>query len=159
MPVYLTAKEKLQRALDRGILVDDQDQWLLEEYTWYVTNEGYAATNIPLGYDKYGERIRKTVLLHHCIMGQPAWEDEQIDHISQHKLDDRRCNLRYVTPSQQMVNRTVPPGNTGHKYIHERQGRYEVMISRDNTAYFLGRFDTLDEAAAERDEWLARNGG
>ena len=39
MAVKYTADEREQIALSRGILVDQEDAWLLREYTWSVTRD------------------------------------------------------------------------------------------------------------------------
>jgi hypothetical protein len=135
------------------ILVDPEDRWLLDEYSWSISSDGYAITNVYAGYYK-----QRTVLMHHCIVGQPIWEGEEIDHINRVRLDNRRCNLRYVDGSTQALNRTHKPGVLGAKNIYETaEGKYRVRIKRHQVDYYLGQFDTLDEAVAERDMWLWHN--
>src|SRR3954454_21704953 len=90
-----TTEERLQQAQESGILVDEQDEWLLANFTWHLSSDGYAATNVVVEYGGEGSRRRKYTLLHHCIVGQPIYPWE-IDHINHIRSDDRRCNLRYV---------------------------------------------------------------
>ena len=139
------------------ILVDDEDAWLLEEYTWHLSNTGYAATNVVLQYGGSEERIRKYTLLHHCIMGQPIWEGEEIDHINRVRHDNRRCNLRYVSTSMNRGNTSREPGVSGHRNIYHQGGRFSVRIRRNGVLHLLGEYDTLDEAVASRNEWLDHN--
>lgn len=151
-----TPEERLQLALDRGILVDDQDRWLLYEYTWYVGDNDYVRTSIHLGWDNDMQRsVQILPKLHHCIIGQPIWEGDEIDHINHNPKDNRRCNLRYVTRSQNRINTTRVAGLSGSRNIYiEENGMYRVTIRRDGMYHHLGVFTTLDEAAATRDEWL-----
>lgn len=142
------------------ILVDPQDEWLLEEYTWHVNNAGYACTNVVLEYGGEGVRRRKYTLLHHCIMGQPIRKGEEIDHINNNRIDDRRCNLRYVSKTQQNINTTRAPGPSGERNIYETgYGTYRVKIRRNGILHDLGILDTMDEALAERDQWLDQHDG
>lgn len=159
MPIYYTRKEKRQLAEERGILVDPIDEWLLEEYTWHLKWDGYnnyAATS--LGRNEYGRTI--IVFLHHCIMGQPIWEDDEIDHINRNTMDNHRSNMRYATRSQNRINTSRAESSLGARNIYQiEDGRYRVRVRRNGQEYYLGTFGTLDEAVAERDEWLANNGG
>ena len=154
MPIYFSREEKRRFAEDRGILVDPEDVWLLEEYTWHVNNTGYACTNIVFSFGGEGVRIRKTTLLHHCIVGQPVWGWEEIDHINQDRIDNRRSNLRYVTKSQQNINTSREFAASGYRNIYERGGMFFVVIRRNGKMHHLGSYENLDEAVAERDEWL-----
>lgn len=140
-------EKRLQLAKERGILVDPEDEWLLEEYTWHLFT-GYATTNVPT------EHGYRRAFLHHCIVGQPIWEGEEIDHKNRVRSDDRRQNLRYVTKSRQAMNTDRAPGASGARNVYIDRGRYQVTIWRDGYEYYLGRFGTLDEAVATRDEWL-----
>jgi hypothetical protein len=143
-----TQEERIALAAARGILVDPQDRWLLEEYTWHVDG-GYVATNVPV--PPYQMRAR----LHHCIMGQPIWEGDEIDHKNRNTLDNRRSNLRYATVSENRVNTSREVGKSTARNVYLRpDGKFRVQISRNGIRYCLGDFGTLDEAVAERDEWL-----
>jgi hypothetical protein len=154
-----TASHSVQRRTHHNrktlILVDPEDEWLLEEYTWHISSDGYPVTNVVLQYGSEGERIRKYTLLHHCIMGQPIWEGEEIDHKNRIRHDCQRQNLQYITKSGNQINTSRAPGNTGMRNIYYDRGKYKVSIRRDGELHYLGMFDTLDEAVAERDEWLS----
>lgn len=149
-----TVEERLQQAQEQGILVDEQDVWLLADYTWHVSSDGYAATNVVIEYGGEGTRRRKYTLLHHCIVGQPVQPWEEIDHINFNRLDDRRNNLRYVTKSEQNINTSRATGASGARNISLVGDRYAVLIRRDGVRHYLGTYDTLDEAVATREEWL-----
>jgi len=149
MPIYYTREEKYQLAIARGILVDPEDEWLLEEYTWHLGPYGHPMTNLPR--DEQGRRS-SGVFLHHMIMGYPIWEGEEIDHINRNPQDNRRYNLRYASVSQNRINSNRVIGVARNVYI--REGRYVVRIRRNLVEHYLGAFDTLDEAVAERDEWI-----
>ena len=131
------------------ILVDEQDKWMLDAYTWRLNQDGYVVTNSPRGLGQ-----RKSVFLHHMIVGQPIWEGEEIDHTNRNKLDNRRENLRYVSFSQNRINVTREQNQAGARNVYVKDGRYVVRVRRDRIEHYLGAFDTLDEAVAERDQFL-----
>lgn len=131
------------------ILVDPEDQWLLEEYTWHLNQDGYPRSILP-------EPDRQMIFLHHCIIGYPIWEGEEVDHIDRNKLNNRRSNLRITDHYVQTLNRDFPVGETGARNITRRSnGKYRVQLYRNNVPIYLGQFDTLEEAVAERDQWLS----
>lgn len=151
MPVYYTNAEKQQIANERGVLVDEQDAWLLEEYTWFINEDGYPITGLPR--DANGRKA--TMFLHHCIMGQPIWNGDEIDHINRIPRDCRRSNLRYATRSVNRINTSRAVGPSGERNIYlKADGRYYVRIRRDKVEHFVGSFTALDEAVAARDTWL-----
>jgi hypothetical protein len=145
---YFTPEIRRQKAHDLGILVDPEDEWLLEEYSWHLAN-GYAVTSLRTEYGK------RNVFLHHCIMGQPIWEGDEIDHINRIRYDDRRGNLRYTTKAQNATNSNRGFGECGVRNVYFcHGGRYQVSVRKAGTLHYLGSFSTLDEAVATRDEWL-----
>jgi hypothetical protein len=133
------------------IAVDPQDQWLLDTYSWSITSKGYVKTNVRVSPTK-----RVTTFLHHCIVGQPIWENEEIDHENRNKLDCRRENLRYISTSGNQVNTDREPGSSGERNIWKRGSKYQVNVTRECARYTLGTFDTLDEARVARDAYICR---
>lgn len=136
----------------RGIIVDPEDEWLLEEQLWTVAEHGYAVRGM-----KFGERWVPTYL-HHYIVGQPIWLE--VDHENRNRLDNRRSNLKYKTHQQNLLNHGQALGMTGIRHTTQLpNGQYMVQIKRHGIRHYLGCFATLDEAVATRDEWLYTNGG
>lgn len=81
-------------------LVDDEDQFFLSRFTWYMGSElangGYACCFI------YGKQnIRKQIFMHQLIMAGAYG----MDHINGNKLDNRKENLRLVTHQQNGWNK------------------------------------------------------
>lgn len=77
----------------------------------------------------------------------------QIDHINGVRDDNRLDNLRLVTTAENGRNQSIPHTNTSGVIgvswnKHDRKWR--AMIQIDRRAKYLGRFDTLEEAAAAR---------
>jgi|SRR5678816_3418027 len=116
------------------ILLDPEDMWLLDECAWSLHSLGYA-------YNSH-----RGIWLHHCIIGYPIWEGDEVDHINRIKLDNRRCNLRYVSRSQNQLNRDFSI-NAKHIYMNGN-GYYFIQIKRAGHKWYRGTFETMSEAQA-----------
>jgi hypothetical protein len=106
----LSAQTRRAYAEEDGILVSEEDDWLLEAFTWRIDADGYAVTTIRIGERWVGMKM------HHCILGQPIYEGDEIDHRNRIPNDNRRHNLRYATRSEQALNRM--------ERIRDELGRY-----------------------------------
>lgn len=76
--------------------------------------------------------------------------DGILDHINGDKTDNRICNLRIASLSENQCNRHVQTNNTSTKVKGVRtlpNGRFSASITKDNKTYYLGSFDTITEAA------------
>ena len=77
--------------------VDDEDYLVCNKYHYFLQAKGYAVRWI-------GKNARpQQAYLHQDIMGISP-EGMVIDHINQNRLDNRKCNLRFVTRAQNRVN-------------------------------------------------------
>ncbi len=95
------------------------------------------------------------VLLHRLIAG--AQPGEQVDHVNGDALDNRRCNLRICTPTQNMQNRRKSPTKDGrpttsqYKGVHfdAKRQRWIAQITIGGVQRKIGRFrDEMAAAAA-----------
>lgn len=81
---------------------------------------------------------------------------EDIDHVNRDRDDNRFCNLREATRSQNLRNASLRSDNkSGVKGVSfdKKSGRWSVrMWNNDRIYQYLGAYDTLDEAkdVAER---------
>lgn len=83
------------------------------------------------------------------------WPKDQIDHINGIKTDNRICNLREATNSQNGKNLKLSKANkTGIAGVcwSERYQNYRSYIKVDHKQKYLGTFKTLDEASKARHE-------
>ena len=84
----------------------------------------------------------------------------QIDHIDNDPSNNRVENLRWATRMDQLKNRR-PYATTGEKHIHRRRSknngeeRFAVLIKEDGKVLFQKIYNTMDEARAARDAFLA----
>lgn len=113
-------------------------RWHLRESKKARTN--YAGTNSTNG---------QSGLLHRRLLDAPP--ALTVDHINGNGLDNRRQNLRLCTHSENMKNLPRNGKNvTGHRGVsfHAATGKYIAQIWCDNQHHWLGRHDTIEEAAA-----------
>jgi hypothetical protein len=127
-------------------MVDDEDYENLSQWTWRRTSAGYAARNSWGPNGKYGK-----IYMHRFIMDAP--KGMCVDHINRGGLDNRRCNLRICTYSENGRNRVASKSNkTGFKGVCQREGRYQAYIKLHGKAYTLGSYATPELALAARAE-------
>jgi hypothetical protein len=99
---------------------------------------------------------------HGCLAHRVAWAlhygewpDDQIDHINGVTDDNRISNLRVVTNQENQKNRTMSSNNTsgitGVVWDKFRR-KWRARITVNGRKLGLGRFKTLEEAAAARKE-------
>ena len=139
----LSPDERLERAQELGILVDPQDEWLLSALTWRLSTKGYVEST------HYEGEWRKTVKLHHYIMGTPVRADSFIDHRNRNKLDNRRHNLRWVDEHTSSQNRSFVDEAPNIRVTYA--GKYEVRVQRNGKLQQVGTFATLEEAEQARE--------
>lgn len=111
---------------------------LVSGVRWHVVNNGYLR-----GYIN-----KELIYLHHLIL--PPKDGFWIDHINRNKADNRWCNLRYVTPTENLINRGLTRANTsgylGVYWDNERE-KWSACIKLNKKTKRLGRFLTKEEAA------------
>ncbi len=121
----------------------------MQGLTLYRGTNGYAY----FSFWKNGRSHPQT--LHGYLMQAP--KGTHVDHVNGDKLDNRRANLRIVTPSRNQVNRknlnrNNTSGMRGISYqprlSPSKPWRAQITVNRQN--HHLGLFATKDEAAAAR---------
>lgn len=114
-------------------LVDTEDVHRLQYIKWSLTH----------GYCGNRNRGKKAILMHRFVMNT----DQFVDHINHNKLDNRKCNLRIVTKSQNQMN-------SNYKGVNERKdGRYMAHIKKNGLMVNLGVYE--DKEVAYWVRWYA----
>lgn len=123
------------------VRLDKEDEYLLEKYSWY-NDHGYARASVGNDRHEY---------LHRVIMDFPKGS---VDHINGDSLDNRRCNLRVCSQSQNMANQGLSKANkTGFKGVFWRKERnkFVAYITIRRKRKHLGYFKEAIEAARAYD--------
>jgi hypothetical protein len=132
-------------------LIDDSDLPLLDGYSWFVNDNGYAvAFKYIRGSSKTGQKQNR-VRLHRFVMG--AEEGQIVDHINQNKLDNRRSNLRFATKSTNAANSKTQSNNTsGFRGVsfQKNVNKWFAYINYQGKRIPLGYFNSSSEAAKVR---------
>jgi len=130
-------------------IVDDEEFERLNKYGWWLGAGGYPLRQIYIGKsgDKY---LYKNVFMHQDIMGTKI--GFRVDHVDGNKLDNQKKNLRFASKSQNNWNRknTNPSGYKGIQF-HTTSKKWRAKITKNDKQYFLGCFDTKEEAAKAYD--------
>ncbi len=80
-----------------------------------------------------------------------------VDHINRIKKDNRVENLRWVTNSENNINKTCV-GGVPHKNISKGKYGFYVHIRREKIVVFRKYCNTLEEALLQRNGWFIENG-
>ena len=144
-------------------LVDgDYDGEYFSQFRYYLLPGGYA---VRQDYEN-GSRNRKYIYLHQEVAKPPKglW----VDHIDRDKLNNRSCNLRWVTPKENAANRKQPifstrANKTGYRGVtitcdkRNKEKTFWYMASCANK--YIGQFKTPKEAAVAYDNYVKKKYG
>ncbi len=136
-------------------LVDGEDADALRGYKWAASKRRHRCYAVRSWVENGKDR---SVTMHRQIMQPPT--GLQVDHINGDGLDNRRCNLRLSTASQNQMNRDFSRGISRFKGVWHKAGRrsrpWAAYIAKDGKRYFLGAFSTEEEAAMAYDDAARR---
>lgn len=138
--------------LTKGLfaIVDDADYDWLNQWRWYA----HKGTRTFYANRRKNTRIfTKPTQMHREIMNAP--DDMEVDHIDGNGLNNTRANLRICTHKQNKQNVPKYANNTsGYKgvSIDRKNNKWTARIKANNKYYFLGYFQTPEEAAHAYDE-------
>ena len=105
----------------------------------YVQRDGYRAISIN------GVQYKAHRLAWLYTYGQ--FPTDFLDHINMEKDDNRLCNLRQATKSQNHMNRKAYTNNKlGVKGVHMCGKKFRALIKKDGSQICLGIYQTINEA-------------
>ncbi len=110
-------------------------------FRWALNSTGYVTCSRVVD----GRNVH--LALHRFITGLERGDRRMIDHDNRNRLDNRIANLKIATAAINAKNKVTPaasryPGVTWDK---ENQ-RWRVSFWRQGKSYWLGRYDTEEEA-------------
>lgn len=135
-------------------LVDDQDYDELMKYKWCadkVREKWYATRGV---WDPMTKTTRK-VRMHQVIMKDAYNEHRQYtDHINTDTLDNRRCNLRVCTNSENMRNCRKKNNTSGYHGVSwdKSKKKWVAQIGFQWLHIFIGRYNDIKEAGRAVDK-------
>jgi hypothetical protein len=133
--------KELTLAKGKVALVDDEDYVEVIKYKWWLDSD-YVRGWVN------GNQTR----LHNFIMGEN--DGMEVDHINRNGLDNRRCNLRFVTRSQNSMNRDANKNGTskykGVRLLRQKYWTAQIKLKGKNI--HLGNFKSELLAAEAYDK-------
>lgn len=127
-------------------LIDLDDVEKCSKLKWYQTE--------LMEHTRYVKAMcgEKRISLHRFILSYDG--DMVVDHINRDGMDNRKSNLRIVSPSENSVN-TRTRSLTGYKNVYKSHNRYTVRIIRNYQVVYNDNFDSIEEAVIARDRFLS----
>ena len=124
-------------------IIDAEDYVLVKGRKWYSRPDGRGTPYVVSGY---GETY---IRLHRLLTG--AKEGQLVDHENHDTLDNRRStNLRICNNSQNGQNALVKGkrNSSGTKNVtwNNEHKKWAVEVQSDGVKYYMGRFDSLEDA-------------
>lgn len=133
--------------------LDKEDLPTIGKYTWFARQSGhslYIQTSI------YGESGRRTSLqIHRLLMGVKD-RRQYIDHINRNTLDNRKSNLRILTPAESAQNKNKYMNSTSqYRGVswHEPNKKWVVKGGKNGKIIHLGYFNDEHEAGLVAARW------
>ena len=124
-------------------IIDEDIYYDIIKYNWYINNHGYV----------FGRcENKKLISLHRYIMDYSG--DNFVDHINNDPLDNRKCNLRIITPQQNSQNKTLNKNGTSKSigvYFSKKSNQWYASITLKTIKKHLGTFENEIDAAKARD--------
>ena len=131
-------------------LIDLADLKLLKNLSWCAHSKPNGRVYAQ-AYVRLGKGIYRNIRMHRLILGLKIGDKSLGDHINHNTLDNRRCNLRICTPSQNVTNRRCFNKNKTSKYRgvswRKRDKNWDVKVTKNGIHHRLGGFNNEDDAA------------
>lgn len=131
-----------------GFIYDYNDFPNVSSHKWIIDANGYPRTALGSN-DQRGMYL----YLHQLLLNPP--EGMVVDHIDGNQLNNCRKNLRICSRTQNVRNSELSKNNTsGYKGVSFDKARqkWQAKITVCRKPIYLGRYDTVQEAADAYDE-------
>ena len=136
----MTREEKCKLAIERGYFYNSETGLVysrLNKLVKTINKEGYNM--IAIRYKNKTKNLCAHQFAWYCIYNEIV---EEIDHINGIRNDNRICNLRAVTRSQNQWNRKTAKGYTWFKI----NNKWRAQIYLNSKKIHLGYYNTEQEA-------------
>ncbi len=129
-------------------IVDSCDYDLLMKFKWrkYKGNSTMCYVGRSVRASRQNEYICD---IHRMILECKKHDGILVDHKNHNTLDNRRCNLRKCTQSQNQANQIIRKRSSKYRGASwdKKNNKWVSCIKYKRKIYSLGRFDTEEEAA------------
>jgi hypothetical protein len=132
-------------------IVSDADYDIVQQGKWHLDRDGYAVGTC-------GDFIGK---LHRFIIGAKKG-DPMVDHINNDRLDNRKENLRFATPSENGRNKSKAKGSTSDYYgvsFDNEKKKWTCRFNGNKNKAELFRFEKEEHAAYWYDVLMTKEFG
>jgi hypothetical protein len=131
----------------REILLDPQDEWIREQHAICPSYRGNRIAMLCVRHEGVTWNLARLIL-------RPP-DNLWADHISGDIFDDRRANLRMVTPQQNQFNKRGF-SRSGFKGVNvcddSRINPYKVSVTYMGKSRYIGSYPTAEDAAKAYDD-------
>lgn len=122
----------------------------IDYLTPFVNKKGYVQISLYKNGQKYMPYLHRLVAI--TFMENPL-QKREVDHKNGCTTDNRLCNVRFATTPENRLNRPAQSNNPtkvrGVSYV-KKSKKYRARLSVDGIHFYLGVFDTIDEAKQAR---------
>lgn len=126
---------------------DKEDYDIIKDHVWYIGKDGYVVTHNP---NKDMDECHNLIRMHRLVLGVDK-DNLQVDHKNRKRNDNRKSNLRVVTPQQNMMNCGKQTDSTYSRYkgvcYHKNAQKWVSYIRVNERRVHLGTFNSELEAA------------
>ncbi len=143
---YSRTMKRIKLTQGYTAMVDDEDYQMLQEFSWFVRRAHKAEKMVAARTFWDGEK--KTIIYMHRYIVDAA-PGENVLHISEDGLDNRRKNLRVATASQTRLRDRRRKGESKYKGVSwsTLRGKWRARVIADGNVVFVEFYDTEKEAA------------
>ena len=110
------------------VKIDTEDVDKIKKYKWCRNSNGYIIGNFSRN---------KKILIHRYIMDVLEDTNVVVDHINHDILDNRKCNLRICSISENNMNSKMKNNKLGIRNISwvDKDNSYRCVITKDGKVY------------------------
>jgi hypothetical protein len=145
--------KEIQLTSGEVAIVDDEDYERVSAVKWRA-GSGRPVVHWIRKINRRGEKTTTYIGLSRFIMEPPL--DMDVDHINHNQLDNRRCNLRICTTSENTRNKRKTNNKCTSRYKGvcwcKQRSKWRVTINDENRRqHHVGFFTNEDDAAMAYD--------
>lgn len=138
-----------------GVTIDREDlPRVLAAGVWRVANFGHGHKSKQVCLYAYRSVNRRIVYLHRFILDAPA--GLQVDHKHWRQLDNRKSEIRLVTPRLNQINRRFQVRGPLRNIRVQKSGRFQAIRWVGRSRKSLGTFDTVEQAQAAVQNYISQ---